>query len=143
MRLQYSNLRISKLEYNPRFPISPKQAINLGIKSSMNHHIVISAPNVTPSGDEWLAMMGKGFMRGDVVLSYTAIEQGTRIGVDEEGVEAAAYTAIGLEAAGIAPEELEVVEMNLNRPFIYLITAQDGSCNQLFIGPWRLHTSLQ
>lgn len=80
MRLQYSNLRISKLEYNPRFPISPKQAINLGIKSSMNHHIVISAPNVTPSGDEWLAMMGKGFMRGDVVLSYTAIEQGTGLG---------------------------------------------------------------
>lgn len=80
MRLQYSNLRISKLEYNPRFPISPKQAINLGIKSSMNNHIIISAANVTPSGDEWLAMMGKGFMRGEIVLGYTAIEQNAGLG---------------------------------------------------------------
>jgi serine protease inhibitor len=33
------------------------------------------------------------------------------------------------------PEELPVVEMNLNRPFIYLITANDGST--LFIGVVR------
>jgi serpin B len=65
---------------------------------------------------------GADFSRiSDAPAKITAIEQGTRIGVDEEGVEAAAYTAIGLEAAGIAPEELEVVEMNLNRPFLFLI----------------------
>jgi serpin B len=76
---------------------------------------------------------GADFSRiSDAPAKITAIEQGTRIGVDEEGVEAAAYTAIGLEAAGIAPEELEVVEMNLNRPFLYTVTSQDGVV--LFMG---------
>ena len=38
-------------------------------------------------------------------------------------------------AGEAAPEELPTVEMNLNRPFIYLITADDGSA--LFIGVVR------
>ena len=30
-----------------------------------------------PSSEQWLAMMGKGFMRGNIVLGYTAIEPTT------------------------------------------------------------------
>lgn len=63
------------------------------------------------------------------------MQQGTHIAVNEEGVEAAAYTMIGMEAVAEPMEEPEIVEMNLNRPFIYLITANDGTT--AFIGVVR------
>lgn len=74
MRLVYPNLTITKIEYNPRFPISVKMALNVGIKSAHNEHIIISTTSAQPATEQWLAMMGKAFMRGNIVLGYTAIE---------------------------------------------------------------------
>ena len=74
MRLRYPNLTITKIEYNPRFPISVKMALNVGIKSAHNEHIIISTTSAQPATENWLAMMGKAFMRGNIVLGYTAIE---------------------------------------------------------------------
>ena len=74
MRLRYPNLTITKIEYNPRFPISVKMALNVGIKSAHNEHIIISTTSAQPATEQWLAMMGKAFMRGNIVLGYTAIE---------------------------------------------------------------------
>lgn len=74
LRLLHPNLVITKFNFNPRFPISIKQAINLGIKSSHNEHIIISTPDVKPASAHWLAMMGKAFMRGDIVIGYSGIE---------------------------------------------------------------------
>ncbi len=74
----------------------------------------------------------------DTPLYLSRVQQGTRISVNEDGVEAAAYTDAEAEAnvgEGIA-EEVPVVEMNLNRPFLYLITANDGST--LFLGTVRM-----
>lgn len=71
----------------------------------------------------------------DMPLYLTRVQQGTHIAVNEDGVEAAAYTLEGMELAGAASEAPPVVEMNLNRPFIYLITANDGS--PLFVGVVR------
>ena len=71
----------------------------------------------------------------DTPLHVSKILQGTHIGLDEEGVEAAAYTAVAIEAAGAPVEDPVIAEMNLNRPFLYLITANDGS--PLFIGVVR------
>lgn len=75
MRLRYPNLLVTKIQYNPRFPISVKMAINVGIKSAHYEHILITTPDAAPASEQWLAMMGKAFMRGDVVLGYTAIER--------------------------------------------------------------------
>ena len=51
-------------------------------------------------------------------------------------MEAAAYTIEALAEEAAAPaEEPEVIEMDLSRPFLYLITANDGST--LFIGVVR------
>ncbi len=75
MRLVYPNLTITKIEYNPRFPISVKMALNVGIKSAHNEHIIISTTSAQPATEQWLAMMGRAFMRGNIVLGYTAIEQ--------------------------------------------------------------------
>ncbi len=71
----------------------------------------------------------------DTALKLTKVQQGTHIAVNEDGVEAAAYTFMGMEAAGLPEEDPEIVKMDLNRPFIYLITANDGSA--LFLGVVR------
>lgn len=71
----------------------------------------------------------------DTPLVLTKVQQGTHIAVNEEGIEAAAYTLMGMEAMGAPEEDPEVIEMTLDRPFLYLITADDGS--PLFIGVVR------
>ncbi len=66
----------------------------------------------------------------DAVVS--AVEHAARVKVDEEGCEAAAFTAIMVECTSAMPEELPVIEMNLNRPFGFLITGVSGL--PLFLG---------
>lgn len=74
LRLLHPNLTVTKIEYNPRFPISVKMAVNVGIKSARNEHIVLTSTSAAPVSDEWLAMLGKAFMRGDIVLGYAGVE---------------------------------------------------------------------
>lgn len=64
---------------------------------------------------------------GQAVISW--VKQETHIGLDENGVEASAYTEIAL--AGGAMEE-SFYELNLNRPFLYGIMSKEGV--PLFIG---------
>ena len=75
----------------------------------------------------------------DTPLYVGQVQQGNHIAVNEDGVEAASYSLADMLAGAAAPEELPTVEMNLDRPFIYLITAQDGST--LFIGVVREPTA--
>ena len=60
----------------------------------------------------------------DAVVS--AVKHAARVKVDEEGCEAAAFTAIMAEATAMMPDDMPVIEMNLNRPFGFLITGADG-----------------
>lgn len=80
LRLMHPNLVVTKFDFNPRFPISVKQAINLGIKSSHNEHVILTTPSAMPASVHWLAMMGKAFMRGDIVLGYSAIKPQAGLG---------------------------------------------------------------
>ena len=57
------------------------------------------------------------------------IKQKTHIAIDENGVEASAYTEIMYAGAAFSEDKAEMI---LNRPFIYGITANKG--NLLFIG---------
>lgn len=75
MRLYHPNLVVTQIAFNPRFPISIKMALNVGIKAAHHEHIIITSTDALPASNQWLAMMGKAFMRGDVVLGYTALEQ--------------------------------------------------------------------
>lgn len=72
-----------------------------------------------------------GITDADAYIS--AIKQKTHIGINEDGVEASAYTEIAV-TPGYLPieEEQEKVEMILDRPFIYGITANNGTL--LFVG---------
>lgn len=79
-------------------------------------------------------------MTGDMPLYLASAQQGVRAVIDEEGVEAAAYTELMMEAGAAMPEERPVVEMNLNRPFLFAITGNttsvggENAVSILFVG---------
>lgn len=68
----------------------------------------------------------------DESVAVTQVQHAARVKVDEKGCEAAAFTAVTADATAAMPEELPVVEMNLNRPFAFMITGVDGL--PLFLG---------
>ncbi len=70
IRQSFPQVVVTKIELNPRFPISPKMALNVGIKSAHYEHIVLSTTDVMPASDRWLALMAKGFTRSEIVLGY-------------------------------------------------------------------------
>lgn len=76
MRLSFPNLRTTKIEVRPRYPITPKMALNIGIKSSRNPYIIITTADAAPQSSHWLAIMADGFKYGDIVTGYCGIEQG-------------------------------------------------------------------
>ena len=68
----------------------------------------------------------------DEAAAVTSVQHAARVLVDENGCEAAAFTAITADATAALIEELPEIEMNLNRPFAFMITGVDGL--PLFIG---------
>ncbi|MDO4812272.1 MAG: serpin family protein [Eubacteriales bacterium] len=68
----------------------------------------------------------------DEAAAVTSVQHAARVLVDENGCEAAAFTAITTDATAALPEELPQIEMNLNRPFTFMITGVDGL--PLFVG---------
>lgn len=68
----------------------------------------------------------------DTPCAVDRILQESYIGVDEQGVEAAAYTMITNRATAFMPVELEKIDFHLTRPFFYAIESYDGAV--LFIG---------
>lgn len=59
----------------------------------------------------------------------TDVQQETHIAIDENGVEAAAFTQIDYAGAALPEDRADMI---LDRPFIYCITAENGSL--LFVG---------
>ena len=68
----------------------------------------------------------------DAPCCVDSVLQESYIGVDENGVEAAAYTMISVKTTAFNPVELETVNFHLTRPFFYAIESYDGTV--LFIG---------
>ena len=68
----------------------------------------------------------------DRFASISSVLQESFIGVDEKGVEAAAYTMVAVNGACALPEDLPEIEFYLTRPFLYVIESRDGTV--LFIG---------
>ncbi len=60
----------------------------------------------------------------DVPLFLSKVKHASRVKIDEDGCEAAAYTVM-IKEAGAAPPD-NVVDMVLNRPFIFAISGKDG-----------------
>ena len=69
---------------------------------------------------------------GDFDAKISRVLQESFIGIDEKGVEAAAYTMVAMNETAMMPEDLPDVDFFLTRPFFYAIEAYDGTV--LFIG---------
>lgn len=71
----FPNLRTTRIPIRPRYPISHKMAINIGIKAARNENLILTTADASPRTSRWLALMAKGFARGEVVLGYCCTEQ--------------------------------------------------------------------
>lgn len=80
--------------------------------------------------DMFLESADFGFMTDSPVLVSSVIQE-THIGVDESGVEGAAYTMMALAGCALI-EETKVGDMILNRPFLFGIHSDEAGW--LFIG---------
>ena len=69
---------------------------------------------------------------GDFQARISRVLQESFIGVDEKGVEAAAYTMVVMAKGAALPQDLPDIDFHLTRPFLYTIESQDGTV--LFIG---------
>ena len=69
-------------------------------------------------------------MTNDTEVYLSQAKHAARVAIDEEGVTAAAYTAMMMCGAGAPPEE--EVDFTLDRPFVFAITGTDGL--PLFVG---------
>ena len=76
IKQSFPQIPATKIELNPRFPISPKMALNVGIKSAHYEHLLFTTPDVYPTSDRWLSLMANGFRRGEIVLGYCGMERG-------------------------------------------------------------------
>lgn len=75
IRHSFPRVTATKIEQDARFPISTKMALNVGIKSARYEHLILTSTDVRPRSDRWLALMAKGFLRGDVVVGYCGLER--------------------------------------------------------------------
>ena len=87
------------------------------VKSSVDLKDILKALGVTDAFDENVADFTPLTDSGAVVSS---VMQAARVKIDEDGVEAAAYTEIVADTTA-DEEPPPVVEMNLNRPFLFVI----------------------
>ena len=98
------------------------------VKSTVDLKGALQALGVTDAFDEVKADLTP-LTDDDAVV--TSVMQAARVKIDEEGVEAAAYTEIVADnTAAIEPPP--VVEMDLDRPFLFVIF--DGNHVPLFVG---------
>lgn len=61
----------------------------------------------------------------DMEAAVTKVSQSSRVKVDEQGVEAASFTVIMADSAMMEPEEVTTIEMDMDRPFLFLIVNGD------------------
>ena len=69
----YAHLSPVHIDYSPRYPVSTKIALNVGIKSAKYDFVVMTTTDTTPSSERWLSLLAKGFLYGDVVLGYCGV----------------------------------------------------------------------
>lgn len=75
LKASFPQIVTTKIHLDPRFPISRKMALNVGIKSAHYEHLVFTSTDAVPQTDRWLSLMAKGFMRGEIVVGYCGVER--------------------------------------------------------------------
>ena len=75
LKQSFPQITTTKIQLDPRFPISRKMALNVGIKSAHYECMVFTSTDAVPQTDRWLSLMAKGFMRGEIVVGYCGVER--------------------------------------------------------------------
>ena len=75
LKQSFPQIVTTKIHLDPRFPISRKMALNVGIKSAHHEHMVFTSTDACPQTDRWLSLMAKGFTRGEIVVGYCGVER--------------------------------------------------------------------
>lgn len=70
----YPHLSPVHIDYSPNYPVSTKIALNIGIKSAKNEYIITTTSDTTPATERWLSLLAKGFLYGDIVISYCGVK---------------------------------------------------------------------
>lgn len=73
--LNNRRINLIKLTVMPMFPISNKMALNVAVKAARYDNVLISTTDILPPGPHWLARMGGGFAKADIVLGYNTMER--------------------------------------------------------------------
>ena len=71
----YPNLSPIQIDYSPRYPVSTKIALNVGIKGAKYDFIVTTTSQSTPASERWLSFLAKGFLYGDITVGYSGLQQ--------------------------------------------------------------------
>lgn len=100
----------------PKFDVTSEMELSDALKQLGIQDVFSGDADFTPVCDEQLVL--------------DKIQHAARVTIDEEGVEAAAFT-VEMMAGGVLPPE-DQVDFVLDRPFIFMIKGNDGSI--LFIG---------
>ena len=106
------HVKLPKFKFQSRFDLNePLKALGIGIAFT--------------DGADFSGMC-------DLPAYISRVLQESYIGVDEKGVEAAAYTMVAMNESCAMPEELPEIDFFLTRPFLYAIESRDGTV--LFLG---------
>ena len=106
------NILLPKFSFQDRTDLE-ETLMGLGVKTCFTGEADFSAMTDTPA-------------------YVSRVLQESHIGVDENGVVAAAYTMIAMAKSAAFSMEREKVDFHLTRPFLYTIESKDGTI--LFIG---------
>ncbi|MBQ2953328.1 MAG: hypothetical protein IJE07_07190 [Clostridia bacterium] len=104
----------------PKFDVSSQLELSQSLQAlGVTEVFDADAADFTPLSDSGLP------------ISLSQVRHDARVAIDEEGCEAAAYTVMML-AGSAMPQHREVVELVLDRPFLFVITGAGGL--PLFVG---------
>ena len=71
----YSNLTPIQIAATPRYPVSVKMALNVGIKGAKYDFVITTSYDSTPVSERWISLLAKGFQYGDVVFGYSGMAE--------------------------------------------------------------------
>ena len=71
----YPNLTPIHIAASPRYPVSVKRALNVGIKGAKHDFVITTSYDALPISERWLSLLAKGFQYGDIVFGYSGMEE--------------------------------------------------------------------
>ena len=71
---RYEHMHLTQIKATQHHDHSIKLAITVGIKAARYEHLLLTRADAYPVSNQWISLMAKGFISGDVVLGYCGIE---------------------------------------------------------------------